>query len=341
MRNFKFKTANLVLVLVLSLFILMSCNTDESPLGEPPVITKVSTSIGDVETTQGYANNFYIVRGSGFSTVKKVYFNETDTYFNPTLVTETVIIVRIDENTPYENASNELRIVNDAGTAVYPFIVAPPAPTLKSFNPINALEGETVIISGSFFLDPVVTVGNVEVTPVSSSLTEIEIVMPANANHKYITVETISGESISKAAVGTAIFDDVLYYGFSVDWGGVIEANDDARQGNNVITVENVGGWGSWGLNWPWPPIPLADYPDIRMSIKSDNPGKIEIIYNGDWSGENTMVLDTTSEWTDFVIPISTFDSGYDTTQLKNLSFKNATPDGNTYYFDNMGFTID
>ena len=336
MKNLKFKTTNLVLAL-LALFVFVSCNTDESPLGEPPVITKVSASIGDVETTQGYANNFYIVRGSGFSTVNKVYFNETDTYFNPTLVTDNVIIVRIDEDTPYENASNELRIVNDAGTAVYPFIVAPPAPTLKSFNPINASEGETVTIYGSFFLDPIVTVGDVEVATTSSSLTEIQFVMPADANHKYVSVETISGNSISTYATGTAIYDDVWYNGWDVEsWNNQVYVTDDEAQQGLTYFKKDMGAWDNLQGNWSWDDQ-IAAYAGIRLAVKGDDTSTLKLVFNGNWDDVTAPKIDVTKEWKEYYFTWADLGGA---TYVQNISFQEFTGNGGVYYFDNFGFFL-
>src|SRR5690606_34987065 len=143
------------------------CSSDDSGSGQEPVITSVAAAMNadwepsDLEPiTQAMADNMVIIRGSGFATLQKIFFNGTDTYFNPTLVTDTEIFVQIDRNTPFQDQSDEVRLVTKYGEATYSFIVAPPAPGIHSFNPVNAADGSEITIYGSFFLDPVVMIGD-------------------------------------------------------------------------------------------------------------------------------------------------------------------------------------
>lgn len=186
MKNIKIKyLLSFISMALLVLGVFSSCDDDSADSGSGPLaITSVCKSVeGDlVPVTQGDPKNYYIIRGSGFLTVQKIYFNDFDTYYNPTLVTDTEIFVLIDEKTPYADASNQLKVVTKAGTVVYDFVISPPSPTFGSFNPVNAADGEEITIYGNYFLDPVVKVGTETVPVISSTLTEVKVKLPAGSN---------------------------------------------------------------------------------------------------------------------------------------------------------------
>ena len=314
----------------------VSCNDDDASLGAP-VVENVSLAHNDSLVEQGTADNMYIIRGKGFSGTSKIYFNDTDTYFNPVYVTDNVIMVTIDRNTPYENATNELKIVTPRGIATYSFVVAPPGPAITGFNPVNATVGETIKIRGSFFLDPVVTFGDIPATVISSTLTEITVQVPEGATNKHIIVTTISGEATSWAGVGTAIYDDVFYNGIALEGATAASVTDiNAAQGNNVLKA-TLGGWASWSLNWTWNDQ-LSNYAGIRMAIRAENDGKVAIILNGNWNDAMSGLYDVQAGWNYIDIPWSAF--GGVPPAFQSLVLKNNTGAENTFYVDDLGFTL-
>lgn len=339
MRNLKFKIFNGTLAIMLSLFTFISCNDDDNSTSTlAPTITGVSTALEDEPVTQGYADNMYIIRGTALSTTQKIYFNDFDTYFNTTLVTDDVIIVKINRITPYADVTNEIKIVTNYGEAVYTFVVAPPAPNVTGFNPVNAVDGETVIVKGNFFLDPVVTIGGAPATVVSNSLSEIEVVIPSNSKNKFITVTTISGESTSTVAVGTAIFDDIFYYGLGLDLvnypGGTIVTDADALSGNKYLKYE-VGAWTGIDTfpNWDGTPVSEDEYYGIGLWVKADNPTTgFAFMFNG-WNDSNLITL--TTEWQFIEIPWSNYNE-WDRGIIQRLSFVNRSGDPITYYVDDI-----
>lgn len=342
---------NLNIKYVLSLFtmasmfvgFLSSCSEDDSSsesFGPPPVVSSVSIAeAGDlIATNIGYANNMYIIKGSGFTLLEKIYFNDTDTYFNPTLVTDSHVFVTIDQNTPYENASNELKLVTKSGTVSYPFVVAPPAPQLlRGFNPVNANEGDEITIYGNFFLDPVVTFGSIEAEVISSSLTEVVVKAPAGSDKQYVTVTTISGAVTSTYAVGTALYDDIWYGGFAPpEWNNhVYETNSTADQGTTYFK-KNMGGWDNVQGEWAWDDQ-IADYSGIRMSLKGPDGSKIKLVFNGNWSDDTAPVITLTSEWQEYYF---TWAELLNADHVQNISFQEFTGDGGEYYFDNFGYIL-
>ncbi|WP_194766864.1 IPT/TIG domain-containing protein [Tamlana sp. I1] len=322
---------------------LVSCSSNDDvndSSNTPPVINTVSLAEeGDLTPTDvGYANNMYIIQGSGFLFLEKIYFNGTDTYFNPTLVTDTAIFVTVDQNTPYENASNELKLVTKGGSVTYPFVIAPPAPQiLKGFNPVNANDGDEVTIYGNFFLDPVVTFGTIEAEVISNTLTEIVVKAPVGSNKKYITVTTISGEATTTYAVGTALYDDVWYNGWDVEsWNNQVYVTDDKAAQGTTYFKKDMGGWDNLQGNWNWDDQ-LADYSGIRLSLKGEAGSKLKLVFNGNWDDATAPIIELTNEWKDYYF---TWEELFNPAAVQNISFQEFTGDGGVYYFDNFGYVL-
>tara|TARA_R110002050_G_scaffold171113_2_gene303120 strand:- start:38038 stop:39072 length:1035 start_codon:yes stop_codon:yes gene_type:complete len=329
---------------IASIFVsfLSSCSNDESDSisFDSPIINTVSRAEAGslTPTTIGYANNMYIIQGSGFTTLEKIYFNDTDTYFNPTLVTDNNIFVTIDQNTPYENGSNELIVVTKSGSAIHTFVVAPPAPQmLRGFNPVNANEGDEITIYGNFFLDPIVTFGTTEAQVISNTLTDIVVKAPSGSDKQYITVTTISGSVTSTYAVGTAIYDDVWYNGWDVaSWNNhTYETDATASQGTTYFK-KNMGGWDNVQGEWGWDDQ-IADYGGIRMSLKGPDGSKIKLVFNGNWDDNTAPIIDLTSEWKEYYF---TWADLLNAGHVQNISFQEFTGNGGEYYFDNFGFFL-
>lgn len=344
MKNLKTKYI-LSFFIMVSIFVsfLSSCSNDDISTTEsapPPNINTVSRAeAGDLTPTNvGYANNMYIIQGSGFTTLEKIYFNDTDTYFNPTLVTDSSVFVTIDQNTPYENGSNELKIVTTGGTTTYPFVIAPPAPQmLRGFNPVNANDGDEITIYGNFFLDPVVTFGTIQAELVSNSLTEIVAKVPVGGSKKYVTVTTISGSVKSTYAIGTALYDDTWYGGFGpAAWNNHTYETDGTAAQGNIYFKKTMGGWDNVQGEWAWDDQ-IADYSGIRMSLKGPEGSKLKLVFNGNWSDATAPIITLTSEWKEYRFTWATL---LNADHVQNISFQEFTGNGGVYYFDNFGYIL-
>lgn len=327
---------------IMGLFSSCDSNDASGNSSGAPEITSVAKSVeGDlVPVTVGDPKNYYIIRGKGLSSVTKIYFNDFDTYFNPVLVTDTEIFVLIDEKTPYLNSSNKIKLVTKGGTVLYDFVIAPPTPRLNSYNPINAVEGDIVTVSGDFFLNPVVKVGDVTVPVISSTITELKFKMPANAQHKYVIVSNISGSVTSREAVGTALFDDV----WSNDWmfdgaeGKVSLEGSGAVQGNVMVKSINDGWGGNQFRNKDWATLDVTNYSGIRLSIRGEKAGKVAIILNGNWSDDKVKVLEVTTDWKQYDLPWNSWP--FAITGVQTLVLKDFTGNTSNYYLDNIGFIL-
>ena len=331
-------------LLVLGTF--SSCDNNDDSDVNALEITSVSKSVeGDlVPVTQGDPKNYYIIRGTGFTNVQKIYFNDFDTYFNPVLVTDTEIFVLIDEKTPYANASNQLRIVTKEGSVTYDFLISPPTPTIKSFNPINAAEGDIITIYGNYFLNPVVKIGNQNVAVISSTLTEIKVKVPAGADKKYITVTNISGDATSVDAIGTAIYDD-LFYGIDNTGGWGISnllldnsSDGEVAQGTKAIKVD-ITSWSGFQIDM-WNngghPVPTGAT-GIKFQMKLKAAAQVRVIVGGDWGHQVWFNLST--NYDTYVVKWSDLGLSAAPATIGQIVF-GSDGTNTTFYIDNIGFQL-
>lgn len=350
MKNLKIVSLAACLALIISLMLFTSCSNDDSAeaYSGAPVIESVMRSGYDLNgnilpstpVTLVDPKNYYVIHGKGFTSTTKVYFNDFDTYFRPTFVTDTDIIVLVDEETPYADASNKLKVVTKNGTAEFDLRVAPPVPTFSGFNFINCAEGDQVIIKGKYFLDPIVTLAKTATQPevpvqvISSTLEQIVIKIPANADRRYLAVANISGTAVSKEAIGTALYDDKLY---GMQWGGPwsgkgvnFDFDGDSYQGEKSWQWE-FGGWdgGNWGFNFDMTP-----YKAFRIAVKGAKNGQVNFSLNG---GPN-YVIPVTTTWVYMEIPLDKLGNPSSVTMI---TFQESNNDGgNTVLFDDLGFVL-
>lgn len=352
MKKLKINNLNWILALVIIVFAFSSCSDDDqgNGSGNPPIIESVSPTLnsdGQViplePTVVGFANNTYLIQGSGFSSLEKVFFNDFDTSFNPNFVTDNSIFVVIDRDTPYENVTNKLKLVTKFGTTEFDFTVAPPAPELTSFNPINATQGDVITLYGSFFLDPVVTIGDVEAEIVTSSFNQIQVVVPANSQYEYVTVSTISGESTASQAIGTAIYDDtaapfVENYMGPWDGSGFVTNSNIKIQGESSIEA-NYSGYTGFKIPMYASPVPTAPYKGIRVSFRSTKEtGKFKVVINNNY-GAGLEVSFEGSKWTTFEILFS--ELGGTPATIEEIVFQEFNNDGgDKLYIDDVGFLL-
>lgn len=350
MKNFKIKHLLSFLVLALLFTSVSSCTNDSrdpNPTGLPK-ITSVSESnpaVAELVPTQlGTPKNVYAIQGSGFISLQKIYFNGKDTYFNPTLVTDNTIFVTIDETTPYANQANELKIVTSLGTAVFPFVIAPPPPSISSFNPINGNVGDVITVTGKYFLNPIVKFGTISGVIISSTLTEIKVKIPTGADNKYLSVTNISGTATSTDAIGTAIYDDV-FYGIDGVGGWGINSTDIANsvssevaQGQKAIKVD-ITPWSGFQIDM-WAngghPVP-ANAIGIKFQMKLKSEAKMRVIIGGDWGHE--VWFNLTANYATYVVKWSDLGLTSAPATIGSIVF-GSDGTATNFYIDNIGFAL-
>lgn len=176
--------------LILALFsaiIMVSCQEEE---GGQPVINNVRVTEKDSTITGGAFNLTVAIQGIELGSVQKVFFNDVETYLNPTYVTETNIICNIPDEAPTV-INNKITVVTSGGmTATYDFTVILPEPIVQGVYNEFAMPGsENKVLGNYFYVISSVLVGSTEVEITKITPTEITFLMPPNAvSNETITV---------------------------------------------------------------------------------------------------------------------------------------------------------
>lgn len=350
MKNFIIKNFKYFIFLLAVLLVWTACRNDDNEKisTSAPTIEFVAASVDQngqptnlSSINVGYANNTYVIRGTGFATLQHIYFNDYESSFNPNLVTDTNIIVTINQSTPYANVNNKLKLVTKYGTVEYDFTVAPPAPIVDGFQAINAADGDNIIIKGNYFVNPIVKVGETQATISASSLTQITAKLPAGSQGKKVSVTTLSGTATYTSQVGTSIYDDIFIGSVSNStWAGdnynIAYADDpkNIKQGDKAIKWE-AKGWSAFQVDNS-PNIP-SNAKGIRFYLKGDKAGTgtLNLILNYSWG--TVPVKDINNTYTYYEIPWSEFGLTSAPSTI-NIVFRNFSGDAFNVYIDDLGY---
>lgn len=344
MKNLKSKCF-LGFLLLASLFIsITSCSSDDDAGASGRLsIDSISFAANDSIVTSGYVENMYIIRGSGFSGTRKIFFNDVQADFNPTLVTDKVIFVTIPVEVPFQNVgtSDKLRIETVDGSIEYDFIIGQPEPKILSFDPVAGGTGDIVTIKGTVF-DNLISVkfDDIPATIVSSTSTEIKVEIPAGVVQAKIFVETAGGIAESTGAFGfkRIIYDDNLGEGFQLwgGWGGTQDLANTTPVKRGTYSIKRITeGWSALQIGYSGSTLNLGtDVTAVKVSIYAETTGKLKIVFNGD--DAHGKVIDVVAgQWLDFTIPVSEITSQTTFSQLWVQEFSGA---GNVIYIDDFGF---
>ncbi|GLB51288.1 hypothetical protein NBRC110019_03270 [Neptunitalea chrysea] len=319
--------------------IITSCNNDDDDFTNPE-INSISLASNDSAVVSGYKQNMYIVRGKGFSGVQNIYFNDVDTYFNPTYVTDEVIFVTIDESTPYDYSPESIRIITNGGEAEYSFDVLQPSPTITSFTPNVGSAGVEVTIFGEVFNNlESVYFGDAEATIVSFSDTEIVVNAPDIVDPVQITVTTSAGSVVSEDFFGGLsyyIYDDAL----NSDWwsGGWGETNDFANtehvNGGSYALKTQINGWSAFQVGNGGASIDASDYSVLQFDVYAESDGNILVSMNYDYSTNVQVMSLTAGQWYTLTFSLADFN----VSDIQAFAIQEFSGSGNTLYIDNLGF---
>lgn len=340
------------LMAVAVFFAAFSCtDVDEDGLGTAsgtPSLDRVSVAEKDSTVTEGRRRGMYVIYGDNLLGAEAVYFNDTEAYLNPTLITNNNIIVRIPEDAPYYDASNELRVVTPNGEATLPFSVAQPEPKIDGFTPLAAGAGEIVTITGSIFegLESV-RFGDIEAEIVSATESEIQVIVPEGVVQSYIFVETAGGESRSTEAFGFKflIYGDELAPGWwEGGWSGnvTLQSEEEVKRGDYAIKEDYTGGYGGFQIGNGGAAIPLADYQAIKVSIFGGGAvSQVRITINGLQNSDKGVVVQLQEGvWNDFTIPFSEYTALNGGTPFQNLEtivIQEFSGNSGVIYIDDLG----
>ena len=124
--------------LVTLLFTVTACHDNDSEGGEPRITSVTNTDPDNqIEYTKAGPGTLLAVRGENLGGALKVYINDQDVWFNPTMNTNHSLLVQVPtEENGFEltafnsNLKDEIRVVTSHGTATYYFKITAPYPSI-------------------------------------------------------------------------------------------------------------------------------------------------------------------------------------------------------------------
>lgn len=371
---------------ILSVAIIMagmvSCKKSET--GGAPTITRVrliskndtiqTTTIGRIDSTGqvedttyttavilpfdstiagGRLNNQYAIIGSNLQTTLSVSFNGLSVYFNPGLVTNTSIIVTIPANAPFgPSQNNTLTVVTKFGTANFTFPILQPPPIITSFSPAVGSAGDTVTIMGTIF-DGLLGVkfDTVSATVISSTSTQIKVLVPAGVVQAYIYVTTPGGTTQSTTSFG---FKYIIYLsGLTTGWGGngggysgynsTLNFSDNAHilTGTSDISVVFSSNYGALQIGYGGSAITVSTLglTAIKFSVYggagTPDGTMAQAVINGDYTDAQSFAI-SANGYTTYTIPLSSLGNPGTITEFVIQGLNVGVP--STIYVDDIGF---
>jgi hypothetical protein len=308
----------------------------------------------DSTVTQGRLNTQYAIIGENLLNTTHVYFNGTEVYFNPALVSDKTIIVTIGSNVPFgPSQSNKLTVVTTQGKVDYDFSIAQPPPVITSFAPLAAGAGDIVTITGSVFSDIVSvkfddTPAEIVGTPTT---TEIKVKVPAGIVQAYVYVTTAGGTTKSAASFGFKYLiygDDLTLYwgGNGGGYDGYGSTRDYAstahvKRGTHAIAVNVDNGYGALQLGYGGATLNVASsgLTSIKVSIYGGTNFKtgdrVQLVVNGGYDKAVPLTI-VPGAYTDFTIPLSSLGNPTTISEITFQTLGVGAPA--TFYVDDLGF---
>jgi hypothetical protein len=315
----------------------------------------------DSTVTAGPLGGLFAIIGTNLQTTTSVSFNGYSVYFNPTLVTNTSIIVKIPDETPWLNGDNKLVVTTKYGTASIDFTVLQPAPAIKGLSQFAGNPGDTVTITGTVLDNAsVVKFGAATAKIVSTTSTALKVIVPANA--LGVTSVTTPGGSASGpyASYNGVVppiaipfgFKSLLYedavpsdgftFGF-IGWNANTQSTEVVKRGPYSIRVDYTGNYAGYAVG-SGPGIDLTGVTYVKFSIyggSAGTEGKVIKVALNDFDHRQVSIILHENVWSTYVIPLKLFQDasapGTPTT-LSYLGFQELSASApETIFLDDIG----
>ena len=187
-----------------ALLVLAACDRQDYPdrfraTSGVPSIDFVRYADKDVFINQAYMDEVLCIVGSNLCSVHDVYFNDQAAILNTSFITDHTLVVAVPSTAAVEKTDKIYFKTASGDVVTYDFKVLPPAPKVSAMSNEWAKPGETVTLSGRYFIDVTgVQLPGVEVTDFTVNSGEsITFTVPAGANPGPVEVTTASGSGRS------------------------------------------------------------------------------------------------------------------------------------------------
>lgn len=330
------------------LLALAACEPQEDTAA--PVIDYVRFTRLDSATNEAGRAATVAIIGKHLASTQKVFFNDAEAFVNATYVTETAVIVRIPENAPYKNASNQVKLVTRFGETSKDFSIRQPLPLFTKFEPSEAAVGDTVTITGDYFDNLVeVNFGTVKAQVVSSTPTAIKVKVPEGVEKSLIRVVTPAGFSQSRTEFapkgrGYFLYQDGLENGFQ-SWSWAKVTLDDAtrvKSGSKSCKVV-FGGYSALWFNAGDKPLDLTGFTQVKFWVYGgeDNDKKVQVFYRdtneaAPESGKGVTVTLKAKQWAEVTLKLSDLGTAKKLQSLVFQEFGGTGDQADPVYFDDV-----
>lgn len=179
-----------------------SKDDDKPNNGTPAVhyIRSTDPALSDSLLVGSFMGSLIAIVGENLGNTKQLWFNDQQATLNPTYITDKTILVNVPSTVPTEVTDKMRFVFGDGSELFYDFKVNVPAPVVSGIKCEYVPDGETAVLYGDFFFEPmkVIFPGEVEAQIVSISKTEVQVTVPAGAGSGPLTVQTNFGKVKSK-----------------------------------------------------------------------------------------------------------------------------------------------
>lgn len=187
-----------------ALLVLAACDRQDYPdrfraTSGVPSIDFVRYADKDVFINQAFMDEVLCIVGSNLCSVHDVYFNDQAAILNTSFITDHTLVVAVPSTAAVEKTDKIYFKTASGDVVTYDFKVLPPAPKVSAMSNEWAKPGETVTLSGRYFIDVTgVQLPGVEVKDFTVNSGEsITFTVPAGANPGPVEVTTASGSGRS------------------------------------------------------------------------------------------------------------------------------------------------
>lgn len=193
-----------LLIFPASLIGVSGCSKDDDKPnnGTPAVhyIRSTDPALSDSLLVGSFMGSLIAIVGENLGNTKQLWFNDQQATLNPTYITDKTILVNVPSTVPTEVTDKMRFVFGDGSELFYDFKVNVPAPVVSGIKCEYVPDGETAVLYGDFFFEPmkVIFPGEVEAQIVSISKTEVQVTVPAGAGSGPLTVQTNFGKVKSK-----------------------------------------------------------------------------------------------------------------------------------------------
>jgi len=254
--------------------------------------------------------------GDNLRSIMQIYFNDQKAVLNTSYMTDHTLIVTVPGDLPTVVSDKMYMITTGNDTISYDFGVTIPAPTISAMSNEWAAVGESVTLTGDYFLDydnyPLeISFGSYTLSRdyiKSIEKTAITFTVPSDLPSEKPTVTSKYGSDTApfmyKDTRGMLFdFDNACYTGTVLGNHGwhaqVIQSDDTSLSGNYLMlgnaTMDSGGGWNDGNFSFEYWPGNWAD-----PETYTDYPRLCEVADFSDWENKSLkfeMLIPSSNSW--------------------------------------------